>query len=718
PPPLAVSNDGARDLIEADPLQAIGLNGTNVTVAEWDAGYANHTDFLSRTIIGDPGEGSNHYHSTHVAGTVLGDGSESAGAGGSAFQWKGVAPNATLVTFEWPDSGGSEALAEANDSVVNSSAVLSQNSWGYAISSSVCSLLGDYDSFARTYDVITAGIGMRPQTVVFSAGNERNKATCSSSTRLYNTSAGPGAMAKNVITVGAVDKSSGMSSFSSWGPADDGRIKPEVVAVGVSVKSTNTNTGYTTLSGTSMASPGVTGALALFHEAYKAAHAGNDPNVATDKAVLIHTAVDQNNTGPDYSTGYGLVNATKAVAKARADRNSSGLLVQSPITNGENKTYHLNVSAGQSFLNITLAWNDYPGTAGAAVTLVNDLDLIVLHSNGTRSHPWTLAAATPGNPAFRNATDATNPQEQVRVDSPAAGNYTIIVSGVSVPQAPQNFTLVLDDTQPPQWANLTVSVSNNSAFAARLTQFNASWSDDFLLDSVLFELDGANTTVASGITTSSQAAQVNLSLAAGSHSHRWYANDTSGNWNGSSAQSLTLVPQATATTLLLNGTESNLTLGTADAVNATARTNVTGLTVTLSWNATGYGNSFTNGTTSVTNISSASLLGSGFYNITAATVATTNHSASTSTRFLTIAGAPQVSLSGPANGSALAPGSLINLTIATDSPNLTIYNNGTANFTLASPYRINTSGWSDGTTTLTVWASDTLGNIGSSLFRF
>ncbi len=720
PPPLAVSNDGSRDLIEADLLQAIGLNGTNVTVAEWDSGYANHSDFIARTIIGDPGEGSNHYHSTHVAGTVLGDGAGSAAAGGSAFQWRGMAPNATLATYEWPDSGGSEAIDEANHSIVNYGAVLSQNSWGYLITSSVCSLLGDYDSFARTYDLITAGIGMEPQTVVFSAGNERSKTACGQSTVLYNTSAGPGAMAKNVITVGAVDKAGGMSSFSSWGPSDDGRIKPEVVAVGVNVKSTNTNTGYTTLSGTSMSSPAVTGALALVHEAYKAAHAGNDQNVATDKALLIHTAVDQNNTGPDYSTGFGLVNATKAVAKARADRNSSGLIVQGSLSNNENATYSLNVSAGQPFLNITLAWNDYPGTAGAAVTLVNNLDLIVLNSSGTRSYPWTLDKNQPGLAAARNQTDSINPQEQVRIDSPPAGSYTIVVSGVSVPQAPQNFTLVLDDTQPPQWANLTVNVTNNSAFTAGAHQFNATWSDDSLLDFVLFELDGANNTVQGGITQAGTSTyQFNASsLAGGTHSYRWYANDTSGNWNSTENLSYGVVPQATATTLRFNGTESNLTLSTTDAVNATATTNVTGLTVALSWNATGYGDNFTNSTTSVTNISSTSSLGAGYFNITAATVATANYSASSVTRFLTIAGSPQISLSGPTNGSALAAGTLINLTIATDSPNLTVYNNGTANSTLVSPYRINTSGWSDGTTTVTVWAADTLGNVGSAVFRF
>ena len=492
-PPLEDTNDDARELSEVDTVQGppLGLNGTGIVLAVWDSGYANHTDLTGRISRGDPNEGSNGSHATHVTGTMAGSGSASSAFSGTGYEWKGMSPNATILTYEWPDSGSAEALDEANNSVSVYGARVSQNSWGYLVTSSTCYVIGSYDSFTQSFDNITTGLGVdRAMTVVFSAGNERDDTDCGQTSRLYNTTPGPGSTAKNVITVGAVDDSGGMSSFSSWGPLNDGRIKPDVVANGIGLYSTSVSGGYATMSGTSMASPVVSGIIGLLYEAYNQTHAALQ-TPPTNKALLIHTATDQNNTGPDFSTGYGLVNASTAVQKIRQDINSSGLIKQSQVSDSENVTYYLNVTGPQ--LKATLVWYDYPATLGAASDLINNLDLMVLAPGGSRQYPWTLSTSTPAASAVRTQADSVNNMEQVVVDSPSAGNYTIIVSGTSVPQAPQNFTLIVDDTQPPKATSLAASVANGSAYPASV-QFNSTWADDFLLDAAILQVNGTNYT--------------------------------------------------------------------------------------------------------------------------------------------------------------------------------------------------------------------------------
>src|SRR3989338_10350733 len=159
--------------------------------------------------------------------------------------------------------------------------------------------------------------------IVWAAGNERsaNSGYCGSLGLTYNTTI-PMGTAKNVITVGAVDDDATMSSFSSWGPTDDGRIKPDIVANGVSVTSSVPTDSYSSSSGTSMATPAVSGSIALLHQYYKSIHNIN-PDPAIVKALVIHTARDLNNTGPDFTTGWGLVNITKAIEYIANDTRKS-----------------------------------------------------------------------------------------------------------------------------------------------------------------------------------------------------------------------------------------------------------------------------------------------------------------------------------------------------------------------------------------------------------
>ncbi len=533
PGPLKTLNDGSRNTTTSNVVQAspYNLNGSGAVLAQWDNGWGNHTDFNSRRTKGDSGctgaECNMSQHATHVAGTMLGDGSNSASKSGTAAQWRGMATNATYISYEWPDSGASEVLNESNHSVITYSAMLSQNSWGYNVVSNGCGVMGKYDSFTVPYDNITYGDaasinGGQKIIVVFAAGNERdNSSGClgkgtQNHTDLdgYGSIPGPGATAKNVITVGAVKSNDlSMTDFSSWGPMRDGRLKPEVVAPGdetggdAGIKSTNNvSDAYTVLSGTSMAAPAVSGIIGLMIQSYKNTHSNRTFNPATAKAILTHTAAELNNTGPDFTTGYGFVNATRSIDLILKDNtsNATRTIVEDNVTNGANRTYHVIVPEGQSGFKVTLAWDDPQGSVSAALELVNDLDLLVIAPNGTRLFPWTLSNASRNLNANRNQTNTIDVLEQVFAnDSMVAGVWTVAVNASVATGDRQNFSLVSNNAMYADnisWNTTLIEINttqgnttNGTALILSFTQNN---------NTNVSELSGNGTAITSSNTTS------------------------------------------------------------------------------------------------------------------------------------------------------------------------------------------------------------------------
>lgn len=223
-----------------------------------------------------------------------------------------------------------------------------------------------------------------------------------------------------------------------WGPTDDGRIKPDLVADGINVFSSEeaADNDYGTQSGTSMAAPNVTGTAALLLEHYRNLHNDADPRSSSLKGTLIHTAFDAGNTGPDYRHGWGLVNAASAAtflsnaAEATTDR----LLERS--YGGSAQAYDV-MSDGTTPLKVSMVWTDpapvsLPGAGldDATSVLVNDLDLWVTRTVGgttTTYRPWTLDPANPNTAAVRTTRNDRDNVEQVLIDAPAAGKYTIHV---------------------------------------------------------------------------------------------------------------------------------------------------------------------------------------------------------------------------------------------------------------------------------------------------
>jgi hypothetical protein len=243
--------------------------------------------------------------------------------------------------------------------------------------------------------------------------------------------------AKNILTIGAINPLGDgpytpdriqAATFSSWGPTDDGRIKPDLVADGIRVTSTS-NAGddrYTTLSGTSMATPNVSGSLILLQELYSSRNNANYMRSATLKAVAIGTAAEAGlSPGPDYSYGWGLLNM-EAAAQAILDNHLKSKIAENVLTQGEQQFIEVKAKGGVP-LTGTICWTDPEATPvstsdalnNTMPMLMNDLDLRAVQESTTYS-PWVLNPANPSAPATKGDNTRDN-VEQVRIDDPLPG---------------------------------------------------------------------------------------------------------------------------------------------------------------------------------------------------------------------------------------------------------------------------------------------------------
>ncbi|NRB42586.1 MAG: S8 family serine peptidase, partial [Pseudomonadales bacterium] len=267
--------------------------------------------------------------------------------------------------------------------------------------------------------------------VVKSAGNDRddghtveskNQPADGGASGFYTISSY--ANAKNIITVGAVYDSGRMTRFSGWGPTNDGRIKPDLMANGQWLWSTGINNNYKRFTGTSMAAPVVSGASALLVSRLNEV-LGRAPQASLVKAALIHTASDQGNPGPDYDTGWGLLNLEAAIALV--DQGSAQLFNRN-ITSDATESLSFVVEPQQEKFKLTMVWTDPKGAAGAANNLINDLDVVLVSPSGKQFYPWVKDDSSPASAATRGINKVDN-IEQILVNDPEAGNWTANISG-------------------------------------------------------------------------------------------------------------------------------------------------------------------------------------------------------------------------------------------------------------------------------------------------
>ena len=477
-----------------------GLTGEGVTLSFFEFAPADvaHREFEGRLTTHLEGtESGDIEHATHVAGTMI-------AAGVDAFA-KGMAPKARLHEF----SARGDEMFKRKEDLPTFGSRADNNSWGYVLGwcgTPSCDgwvwddteeYYGAYDSFyTASLDRITRTTNV---LMVHSAGNDANKRgpagapyahqhtddagelvdgtfcyspsgnggdcpaapTCSAGAQFCEQtrhpeiiaelpapfgSLGLTASAKNVIAVGAIDSSGAIASFSSRGPARDGRVKPDVVARGTAVYSTRPADQYGNKQGTSMAAPAVTGMSALLIEQWRRTNANADPAPAVLKTLFIAGAEDLGNDGPDYTYGFGLVNAKNSVDLIVADGGAGRRVKTASVSQDAKFEVPMTVLAGQS-VRVVLGWSDpeviiFPQDGIATAALVNDIDVRVISPTGETILPYVLDRTRPTFEATSGVNTIDN-TEVIEIRNAAAGTYRIEVVGSRITaEAPQPFVLV------------------------------------------------------------------------------------------------------------------------------------------------------------------------------------------------------------------------------------------------------------------------------------
>ncbi|WEK36301.1 MAG: S8 family serine peptidase [Candidatus Pseudobacter hemicellulosilyticus] len=403
------------------------LQGRGVTIGIGDQGEPNHLDIASRLINRNPN--TPDFHGLHTGGTV-------SGAGHLNPLYKGMAPRSTLVSNYF-----SNILINTPLYVSEYGMVLTNNS--YESSSAGCIGTGVYDALSNYVD---AQLYNDEELLhVFASGNSGNS-TCYTYPASFHTVRSGFQSSKNALIVGNINSMDDViAANSSCGPVDDGRIKPELVAGGVNVWSTSFGNTYANNSGTSMSAPTVTGTLALLVERYRQLHGGANPPAALIKAAACNSAEDMGNPGPDYTFGFGRLNAVSAVETLEENRYFLG-----SVGPGPGITHTIPAGPpGASRLKVMLYWTDAPANPGAALALVNNLDLTVTGTDAFQHRPLILNP----DPAFVDAdaaegVDNLNNIEQVVINNLPAGPFTVRVTGSAVPSGAQQYVVVYQWLQP------------------------------------------------------------------------------------------------------------------------------------------------------------------------------------------------------------------------------------------------------------------------------
>lgn len=491
-------NSMGVDYLYNNTIPGVAVTGEGMIVYIWDGGAVRttHQEFTDRVTIVETGAVSDH--ATGVAGVIIG-----AGINANAI---GIANGANLKSLNFTSGSTTTEMTQQSNLAENSDYMVSNHSYGSLtgwhqnpngqwfwygyphLSETESALFGFYHPTDRVYDNIAYSA---PQHSIFkSSGNNRNEGPdgavshsvldengqwvvvndgttrpkdCMENNGGYDCLSYAGSNAKNIILVGAVNPLGGNNRyeepsdviatwFSSYGPTDDGRIKPDVTAIGSGVlgPTSTSDVAYTNWSGTSFSSPAATGVGVLLQQIAKEKSGGTE-YLRSDmmKGLLTHTANESGpDLGPDYKFGWGLIDAL-AAAETYLNVNQNSFTQNRILQN--NATETLTVTAtGEEPLKVSITWLDPIGAPVGQVVLndrtpklVNDLDLRV-SNGGTTYFPWKLdpenpvAAATQGDNIVDNV-------EQVYIENPVAGQqYTITVSHKgTLTNNSQNYALVI-----------------------------------------------------------------------------------------------------------------------------------------------------------------------------------------------------------------------------------------------------------------------------------
>jgi PKD repeat protein len=427
-PPSVPDDTRGRSLHRSDAINRLDFlpgrhyDGSGTAAALADDGVVGpHIDFQGRITN----------HSTNAPGGTHGDmtGGILAGAGNLNPTMTGMATGTQLHVF---DIGGYPQIVNAVTNNATLGTVVSSTSYSQGCNEyTVDTQFGDQTTRDNPHLLF-----------VFSAGNNA-AADCN-----YGAGAGWGNITggykqgKNVIAVANLDALEVRDNTSSRGPASDGRIKPDISANGRDQNSTNTNNTYQVGGGTSAACPGIAGISCQLIQAYKEINNASDAPTALIKACLLNSAEDIGNPGPDFTYGYGRVNALRALQTIEDGRYFAG-----SVSQGATNTHTINVPANVTELRVMVYWHDEGGSPGASVSLVNDIDVTVTDPSSVNWYPWVLDPTPTVAALTSNAVrgpDHLNNMEQITIENPASGTYTVNVDGFAIPAGPQEYFLVYE----------------------------------------------------------------------------------------------------------------------------------------------------------------------------------------------------------------------------------------------------------------------------------
>lgn len=431
---------GRADKIKPGGSAGLDLDGSGVVIGHWESGLARltHVELAGRVMHAQFGIASDH--ATHTAGTMIASGQDP-GA-------EGMAPNAQIEA-RTSDSDEPEIAAFAM-----AGGLLSNHSYYQNHPKTNDGEYGVYK--AARWDLICYNAPY--YLIVKSAGNDRDDG--------YNAADGgydllyDKAVAKNILVVGAVEdtpfyngpSSVEQSGFNNFGPTDDWRIKPDITTNGVTLYSgsNQSDTGYDQLSGTSMSTAAVTGTIALLQQHFHELN-GVYMKSATVKSLLLSTTDEVGqHPGPDFQSGWGLLNAERA-AEVISNRGVSTRINELSLNN--NSTYTTTIeNDGNTPLTVAIAWTDFRGSSNIGTDnlsprLVNDLDVRVFNDDDNYQ-PWTMVPNAQGNNFVDRAVKGDNIRDNIeRIDvfDAPGGTYTITVTHKgSLHDGKQDFSLVVN----------------------------------------------------------------------------------------------------------------------------------------------------------------------------------------------------------------------------------------------------------------------------------
>lgn len=383
------------------------LKGDDITVSVKEEAFnINDIDLEGRYIASGLQSSTQDLHATEMA-TIIG------GEGNSFITGKGVAPEVRFTSSSFavlnPDP-----LASYNSLDVT----VQNHSYGTQVENMYGALAEAFDQSVKQIPYLLH---------VFSSGNDGvfapTTGTYAGITGYANLT-GNFKMSKNTLSVGSVDTIGRAISFSSKGPAYDGRIKPELVSY--------------SMVGSSNSAAVVSGVAALLQQSYKQKF-GSLPSVALQKAILINGAQDIGNAGPDFKTGYGNLDAWQSIHTLQADQ-----FIEQTVNELQTNIHQLNIPDNARNVKLTLVWDDVPGQVNSNVALVNDLDLTIETPSGQLIYPWVLDS-TPllsalEKPATRGI-DHLNNIEQILIEQSEPGVYSIMVKANALSGNSQSYSI-------------------------------------------------------------------------------------------------------------------------------------------------------------------------------------------------------------------------------------------------------------------------------------